>query len=243
MLDDILLPIFSILILLIIFTIIIIKITPDLFPSSSSLPCPRGYCKNNISGGIKLCPGDPNGSVNYIPGIEVCNPEQGCLISSDTPCTYWDPVVGTICPGDVNYTGVCPEGVNCSCTNQVYCPDFSQAYFEYAPVENAGFPGNPVFVQRSTWLSPSGEPRSDLPLSLGQFNQSSKFSCGLSFDNVKYAWPNGECVRGTLTYNYPNKLWYCMSPPLQCGSGQYPVRYSENDWTCSTFEVDPWTGK
>lgn len=232
-------PLISLLLIIIVIMIIVIIITPQLFPSSSKLLCPRGYCYNDIYSGEKTCPPDPNGYVEYTPGIEVCNPPTGCNPSSDTPCTYYDSSLGTQCPGDTHYTGICPEGTDCRCLERVYCPDFAQVYFELVNVYNSGIPDYKTFVQNTVWISPTNAPRNDLPLSLGLAGQTSNLTCGLSEENLKLVWPYRTCIRGQFGINQADGLWYCMEPPFECGSGQYPIRHPDGTYHCETFIPDP----
>lgn len=234
-------PLISLLLIVIVLMIIVIIITPQLYPSVSTLTCPKGYCSNNIYSGEKICPPSLEGYVQYHPESEVCNPPNGCLPSSKTPCTYYDPILGTQCPGDLEYTGICPDNTNCKCLDRIYCPDFAQTYFELVTVENPGTDilESQAFLQNTIWISPTNAPRNDLPLSLGVYGQTGFTTCGLSTNNVKFVWPPGACIRGQLGFNEPDSLWYCMDSPINCSSGQYPIRDRDGNYRCETVIPDP----
>lgn len=242
---DWILPLLSIILLLLALMGSIIIITPQLTPESTRRSCPRGYCSNNIYDGIKTCPPTNEGFVQYEPGIEVCNPPNACNPRSQTPCTYTNSEAGSLCPGDREYTGICPEGSpDCRCLNRIYCPNFATVYFDSLIIPNSGIdPTNTTafrtFVQNTTWKSNSNTPRNDLPLSIGNFGQTGEKSCGLSRGNLPLAWPPGECLRGQFGYNIDDDLWYCMDLPIICGKGTYPNRYVDGRAICVAYKPDP----
>ncbi len=238
-----LIPLIILTVVAILLVIVVIIVVSEK-PSTSSLQCPKGYCKSNLYDGIKTCPANSNGYVEYDPGLETCNPVNACRSKSELPCTYWDPALGTSCPNDSGYTGICPDGVDCRCLNTVYCPDFAQVYFELLTVPNSGVdPSGTVsyrtFVQNTVWRSPDNIPRNDLPLNLGRYNGTGNLTCGLSEDNLKIVWPYRSCIRGRFTYNFEDRLWYCMEPSIECGPNDYPVRNSDGSYVCRTIIPDP----
>jgi len=240
--DDWVLPLISLFLIVIILMAAVLTITPQLFPSTYVLSCPRGYCSNNIYTGEKFCPPTDEGFVQFTPGTEVCNPRNGCSPTSETPCTYYDTELGTLCPGDPKYTGVCPD--ECRCLERVYCPDFVTAYFEAVVVPNSGIDPEGIisyraFVQNTIWTSSTGVPRNDRPLSPGLFSQTPTTICGVSEVNLPLVWPPRTCLRGQFGLNEEDGLWYCMDLPFICGTGQYAIRYSDGTARCFTFTPDP----
>ncbi len=215
--------------LLVVVIIVVISEKPS---SGGTLQCPKGYCKSNLYDGIKTCPANSNGYVEYTPGLEVCNPVNACRSKSELPCTYWDPGIGTSCPNDSGYTGICPDGVD--------CPDFAQVYFELLTVPNSGVDPEfgttsyRTFVQNTVWRSPD-----NIPLSLGRYDSTGNLTCGLSSDNLKIVWPYRSCIRGRFTYNVEDGLWYCMELSIECGPNDYPVRNSDGSYVCRTIIPDP----
>jgi hypothetical protein len=225
----------------IIFGFIIIAVSIGYYnPSVAYLPCQTGFCSTNIYTGIKVCPADPNSNIPYNPVIESCNPPTACI--TPTPCVYAFNTNGTSCPGDPGYTGECPNGEICRCNSRVYCPDFVSAYFTLNDVHSDTNGEIPIYFQSTVWSDPSGLPRSDLPLSPKQYNQttpgSTKF-CGVSPNNIDKIWPYGECISGQIGYNEPDNLWYCMNTDLICEQGEYVVRNIDGDYNCQIIYPAP----
>jgi hypothetical protein len=236
--EDWVIPLISLILILVLVGILLIVYLPGSKPETAAKsPCPKGYCATNIYSGEKICPPDNEGIVYFNPSSETCNPVNGCLINGPTPCTYEDPAEGTLCPGDLAYTGECPGG--CRCLQQDYCPDFAEVFFERLLIHNSGAPetSNEIFVQSTIWISPSNAPRTDLPLSLGRYDQRANKACGLSANNVKLSWPSGSCIRGEWGLNEEDGLWYCLNPyPVECTSSQRPVRRVDGTYVCRTLD-------
>lgn len=195
--NDISLIGFIILILALIMILYFIRY--ELFPRNTQLKCPINFCATNLINGVKRCP-NKNQLISYDPSIEVCNDPYGCT-NSRTLCTYEDPTIGSICPGDINYSGICSE--ICNCVNTIICPDWATVYFTLS---------NNVFIQNTSWRTPLNTISTDYPLIPGETNA----FCGLSDNNISKIWPPHTCLNGTLGKNKKDGLWYCMATNHYC---------------------------
>lgn len=214
------------------------------FISSSNnnnlLTCNTGQCVTNIFSGQTDCT-----TLTFNPLFQVCN-TQGTCDNSRTQCVYQDPTLGTICPGDPNYTGLCAASEPCVCVNRVYCPDFATTYFVPTVVSESGFTNSggavdiTVFVSQETWTDDANFTRADLPLSTGVFGSSSGV-CGLGASVLNQVWPpfgtttgttNETCTTGTLILNQTDNLYYCAIFPSVCTSPTFPTRLKDGTLVC-----------
>jgi hypothetical protein len=229
-------------IVLIVIAIIVFIIVFISSSNQSSLQnCNAGQCVTNIFSGTTYCT-----TLQFDPSFQVCNTQNTCD-NTRTPCVYQDQSVGTICPGDPNYTGICdPNLGSCSCINRVYCPDFATAYFVPTTLSESGFTNSgtttdiTVFVSKDTWTDDANFTRADLPLSTGLFGTSSGV-CGLGESVLNQVWPpfgtttsssNETCITGTLILNETDGLYYCAIFPLTCSTTTFPTRLKDGTFVC-----------
>lgn len=159
--------------------------------------CPSGQCPTNIYSGVKQC------DTILDPSFQACNTKNACD-NPRTPCLYEDPNIGTSCPGDIGYTGVCKTD-NCKCLNRIYCPSFALTTFTPTTFTN---PNITVYVQNTTYTDDSNNQRSDLPLSPG-ISGTTTTTCGISESNLANVWPS-TCINGTFKKNELDGLYYCV---------------------------------
>jgi len=232
-----LIPIISIVLILLAVVLFFALSSSDLFPEFLGQLCGPGLCANNRFSGEKTCPTNSE-RVPFNPSIQTCNPPGGCQSSSEAPCLYYDPTLGTVCPGDRNYSGgTCPSGTStsdCKCLSRVYCPNFATVYFVQKTVTTESTPVFETLVQETTWRDAFGLPRNDIPLSPKSFSDSTVISCGVQKAQLDNIWPSNTCLRGTLTYSERDDLYYCTYPPsdLNCPRGQIPVLKTDGSYAC-----------
>lgn len=241
--SGVILPIISIVLILIVLVVYIILAWNDLFPSGSQDFCGPGLCANDIYSGQKTCPSSATGVVPVDSSFETCNPPLGCN-SSEAPCLYYDPTIGTVCPGQPNFSSSCPAGTSaqdCGCTSRVYCPNFATVYFTEQSVTSvgAGDCTNLIsLVQGTVWRDATGLPRNDQPISPGPVTGSTNFFCGVNENQLNDVWPplsgTSGCLKGSLILNQVDGLYYCASlpPGFSCGPDEIPQRLSTGDFTC-----------
>lgn len=243
--EDRIIPSFAILIIVLVFIFLTILILPDFFPSSSGTAvCGSGLCVNDINTGQKTCPTD-NSMLSYDPVYQTCNPPTGCSPTSNAPCVYSDPTVGSVCPGNLNYnSGNCPNsggtgssGSVCPCVGRLICPDFATVYFQIQNITTPGLSPDctnlTVFVQNTVWTDSFGLAHTDLPLSPGLAVPPPPVVCGLTQSQLPNMWPPNTCVKGNLTLSAVDNLYYCMNSP-DCPDGQIPLRQTNGVFTCTT---------
>jgi hypothetical protein len=234
------LPIVSIVLLLLVVTIYVILSWRDLFPAGPQNFCGPGLCADDIYSGQKTCPSSATSVVPFDPSFETCNPPTGCT-SSEAPCLYYDPTIGTVCPGNPNFSSSCPSGVtpqDCGCTSRIFCPNFAAVYFIENTVTSPGVTelctNFTSLVQETVWRDATGLPRNDLPISPGPSSGTTNLFCGVSQSQLGNVWPPNGCLRGTLILSLTDCLYYCASLPegFACGSDEIPVRQGNGDFVC-----------
>lgn len=165
------------------YTLIIINTLETRPPRS----CQPTECASSTAFLNTRCPG---GEIDS--SYEICHSSAFCN-SDQAPCTYDSADIGSICPGNPDYTSERKE--NTICTNKIICPPVSKVYFERQ---------GEVFIQRRVWKTDTNLPRNmgdNLPAQIALYTQSGKYSCSLSEANLEKMWPSA-CVEGTLTkYN------------------------------------------
>jgi hypothetical protein len=236
---DKILPIITILVILVIGAVFILLSWSDLFPPTPQNFCGPGLCANDIYSGQKTCPSSAADVVPLDPTFETCNPPTGCT-SDQAPCLYYDPTIGTVCPGQQNFMSSCPSGVsaqNCGCSSRIYCPNFATVYFVEKVVnspDTTQLCTNFVsLVQETVWTDATGLPRNDLPISPGP-STAQNFFCGVQGTQLNSIWPPNECLSGELIFNTVDNLYYCANVPqgLSCPSGELPFRQSNGEFIC-----------
>lgn len=224
--QDWFIPIFSIVLILIFLFLFLYLARNDIFPSQNLQPCGPGLCANDIFTGQKTCPATTNQTTSFDPSFQICSPPSGCDPNSEANCLYWDPNLGTVCPGDPNYNnGLCPADIpaeQCGCVSRLYCPSFATVYFVQQTLSNSTSPSCTnldLFLQQTVWIDATGLPRSDQPISPGPISSSTNVTCGLPQEALNSIWPPTGCLKGTLTLSTNDDLYYCTNCPA-CPQGQ-----------------------
>jgi hypothetical protein len=250
--QNLIIPLISISILVLFIIILLFIVWREIFAKPFSVACPLGLCATNIYTGEKRCPSNNIEVISSDPTYEVCNVANACT-NITTPCLYYDTTIGTVCPGDPLYkqiNGICPNTpsahpvsstTSCKCMSLKFCPNFATVYFNQETIENPGIT-NPsgqnqafnTYVQNTVWIDPTNAPRTDQPLSPGRANNTASTTCGISSSNLQNVWPTNSCVRGTLTHNQQDNLWYCTNVPssLNCPIGYVPNLESDGTYNC-----------
>ncbi|MHB1909931.1 MAG: hypothetical protein ACYCQJ_13825 [Nitrososphaerales archaeon] len=187
--------------------------------TTSGLPCPLGLCASNIYDGSRRCGEE---QVLYNPAYEVCNAPDACT-NERTPCVYLSPELGTSCPNNPGYTGLCTG--TCRCLERVVCPNWASVYF--TPYSVGGFTS---LLQQTVWTNGAGTTTNQTPLSPQVFGQGNGI-CGVSSDSVSKIWPPDGCLVGKLAKNEVDGLFYCANTDLDCGN-QTLVRQSNGQYAC-----------
>lgn len=187
MLSDILIVSFVFLLIFVVFLTLGINTAIGYEPYIET--CPTDYCATNIFNGKKRCPQKEH-SINLEPGVEVCNPPYSC--EGVTPYAI-------LSDGSTTSTGICEEGITCSCTRIPYCADYITSYFTvvgrspYERIEGT----NAVVYQHSGYTNSAGNSVSSPPLALPENG----------FCSVPTSWLNNlyppSCLVGNLFYLTP----------------------------------------
>ena len=174
--NNIIWPILSIIFIIIVLIVCILIIKGEFNQEESTITCPKSFCIVNILTGEKKCPiGDERLEAKI--SIETCNTPEGCT-SDLTKCVYESKSIGTSCPGDLNYTGLCENNETCTCTNRVFCPDWSLVYFKPVSVIETGTEIGRALIQETIWTKPNNVYSQDVPISLGNYYQTESI-CGV----------------------------------------------------------------
>ena len=203
-------------------------------PDASTQPCKAGQCAVNIFTGEKKCPNEKSGVVRRDITAEICGPAEGCDPNSKAPCVFDDPSKGTICPGDKDYPQLSTTAKKC--VGRRYCPDFATVYFDIYQLNTFNAPACSNFnalVQETVWRDATNLPRNDLPLQIGPVGLSTAI-CGITKQQRSLAWPSETCLRGKLSRNKDDGLYYCMNVPdtTKCSNGQIPERQNDGSFIC-----------
>lgn len=89
---------------------------------------PKPTCKQGQSVSNILSGEERSYPLTYTPGVEICHDKTACN-NPLAPCVYQENI-GTICPGDIQYTGVLPPGGRCLPSNKKLCPVWASNGFK-----------------------------------------------------------------------------------------------------------------
>lgn len=212
--SDILIPLIILLIFIVFIGWMLYLLISSQFESTNTqnanLPitttCPQGQCGTNLISGDKICPDEDNPIITIDPTQQVCNSPFVCD-NNLTPYALQS-------DGNIDFNGICQEGVECPCLRNPQCADYILTTFT---VRN----GNPYstfgtqrisFPQSSEGLNPDGNNTNQPPI---RFNNISTTFCSVPFEWLAFSTPGCNFVSNPNEIN-SNDLLACMGLPLAC---------------------------
>ena len=220
--DSLLLPLFSLFIVLAILVWAVSVTHSDLSTPKVGLSCSTGQCTVNRINGIKICPENDGESLEIDPLTEVCSDKFACSNGVVPFAVQSD--MSTLEIGDPNIN-VCPDNTACRCVGSLQCADFVTSYFIIQNSDtNQSISNSRTVFNQSALYQPSFQGATQTDAKPMILTDSETMVCSVSqqvIDNDRM-WPN-RCVSGTLAYVVDSAIGLTQDDlevfPLSCVVG------------------------